>query len=107
MDLFAEELLDLWENPIVHEGVEYKVALIAGIWDGKGYEKVTHTRGGSSHSGCNKCDFHGVTFGKTVVFPFYSRYLNMQDPRRRKRPIGVPNSGFIYYINNYNLSINY
>jgi hypothetical protein len=51
LDLFAEELLDLWENPIVHEGVEYKVALIASIWDGKRYEKVTHTRGGSLHSG--------------------------------------------------------
>ena len=38
LDLFAEELLDLWINPIVLQGVEYKVALIAGIWDGKGFK---------------------------------------------------------------------
>ncbi len=101
MDLFAEELLDLWENPIVYKGITFKVALISGIWDGKGYEKVTHTRGGSSHSGCNKCDFHGVTFGKTVVYPFYSRYLAPDDPRRRKRPIGVPHSGIVFAIQTY------
>ena len=73
--------------------------MVNGIWDGKGFEQVTKTQGGSSLIGCNACTFPGISFAHTVVYPFYSRYLPFNDPRRLKRPTQI--------VKNYKLMYNY
>ena len=82
----CQELLPLWTEGINHDGINYRVGIVNGIWDGKGFEKVTHTQGGASLEGCNACDFGGYYFARTVTYPFYSRYTSPGDPRREKRP---------------------
>jgi hypothetical protein len=82
----CQELLPLWNDGILHAGITYRVAIVNGIWDGKGFEKVTHTQGGASLEGCNACDFGGFYFANTVTYPFYSRYTDLEDHRRQRRP---------------------
>jgi hypothetical protein len=36
----VEELQLLWDNGILVDGTKWRVALINGIWDGKGYEQA-------------------------------------------------------------------
>jgi hypothetical protein len=87
----------LWSNGITVGENCYRIGLVNGIWDGKGFELVTKTQGGASHKGCNACDFTGITWAKTVVYPFYSKYLPVDDVRRNKRPPRiVPNYQFMY-----------
>ena len=79
----------------------YRVGLVNGIWDGKGFEQVTKTQGGGSHKGCNACDFPGTTFAHTVCYPFYSKFLPTHDPRRLQRPPRiVPNYSLLYNLRN-------
>ncbi len=66
--------------------VTWRIALISGVWDGKGFEKATFTQGGASYSGCNACTFPGVRFGRTMVYPWYASYLDIDDNRRSKHP---------------------
>ena len=94
----VQELQLLWKHGIIVNGVCWRVAIVNGIWDGKGYEQVTKTMGSNSSHGCNTCDFYGVYFGKTQKYPFYYRYSNLDDSRRLKRPTGVPNSSHMYNI---------
>jgi len=84
--LLAQELLDLWNHGIVVGSTTWRVALVNGVWDGKGFEKATFTQGGASYSGCNACNFPGVRFGRTMVYPWYASYLNIDDKRRSKHP---------------------
>ena len=88
LEIFAQELIGLWEPGIVVDGV----ALINEIFDGKGLESVTKTQGSCSLEGCNACQFGGIRFGDSrygsVVYPFYSSYLPLNDPKRLKRPNG-------------------
>ena len=86
LQIFSEELKELWNPGILIGNVIYRIGLVNGIWDGKGFEQVTKTQGGSSLRGCNACEFPGITFAGTRVYPFYSRYLHSDDPRRLKRP---------------------
>ena len=81
-----EELKCLWNPGLTVNGILYRCGLVSGIWDGKGYEKVTKTQGGSSGAGCNTCEFPGVYLAKTEVYPFASMYCPAGDPRRLKRP---------------------
>ena len=82
LEIFAKELVELW-NPGIHiNGTVYRVGIISAIFDGKGFEQVTKTQGGSSLVGCNVCTFPGLWVGHgksgSVVYPFYSRYLEMK-----------------------------
>ena len=63
MEIMIQELEMLWEHGILVNDVKWRVALINGIWDGKGFEQVTKTMGSNSGHGCNVCDFGGVHFG--------------------------------------------
>lgn len=58
--LMVEELKSLWTIGILVNGITWKVALINGVWDGRGYEKVTCTQGAGSLFGCNVCTFPGI-----------------------------------------------
>jgi len=101
LEIFAEELKQLWSTGIRIGEVTYRVGLVNGIWDGRGYEQVTKTQGGGSHKGCNACDFPGITFAHTVCYPFYSRFLPPDDPRRLQRPPRiVPNYSLLYNLKN-------
>ena len=85
-------------------GKIYRIGLVNGIWDGKGFEQVTKTQGGGSLKGCNSCDFPGITFAGTRVYPFYSRYLPLNDPRRLKRPPrGIENHSLMFNLRNEDL----
>ena len=94
----TEELNLLWSEGIIVNGVRWRIAIINGIWDGKGYEQVTKTMGSNSQHGCNVCDFHGIYFGNTQKYPFYYRYTSLNDSRRLKRPTGIPNSSRMYNV---------
>ncbi len=98
LELFAEELRQLWRTGIKINDKVYRVAIVNGIFDGRGFEQVTKTQGGGSNAGCNTCDFQGVSFGKSVTYPFYSRYLPINDLRRLKRPLQVPNASLMYNL---------
>ena len=84
LEIFAEELSDLWKDGIQVGDIKYRIGLVNGVWDGKGFEQVTKTQGACSVKGCNACDFPGLTFARTVCYPFYARYLPADDPRRLK-----------------------
>ena len=66
-------------------GIYYRVALVSGIWDSRGYEKVTQTQDGGSLAGCNDCNFPDFSFAHTVTYPFASMYLPVGDTRRLER----------------------
>ena len=55
--LMIEELKLLWNHGLLVNGITWKVAMINGVWDGKGYEGVTRTQGSNSLYGCNVCRF--------------------------------------------------
>ena len=90
---------ELWSVGIKIGEVVYRIGLVNGIWDGRGFEQVTKTQGSASLKGCNACDFPGISFARSVCYPFYSRYLSVDDPRRFKRP---PRA-----VANYQLMYNY
>ena len=98
IQVMVEELKLLWKFGITVNGICWRVAIVNGIWDGKGYEKVTKTMGSGSINGCNVCDFHGIYFGHTQKYPFYYRYTNQGDSRRLKRPTGVQNASSMYNL---------
>ena len=102
LELFAKELVELWIPGITINGTTYRVGVVSGIFDGKGFEQVTKTQGSVSLQGCNACNFPGVWFGHgksgSVVYPSYSRYLDLNDPRRLKRPLRVPYCNAMYNL---------
>ena len=53
LEIFAEELKELWLPGLLIDGKIYRIGLVNGIWDGKGFEQVTKTQGGGSLKGCN------------------------------------------------------
>ncbi len=70
--------------------------MVNGIWDGRGFEQVTKTQEAGSLAGCNVCHFLGVRFANTNVYPHYNQYLPVDDTRRLRRPIRVPNHSAMY-----------
>jgi hypothetical protein len=99
-----QELQMLWDHGILVDGITWRVALVNGIWDGKGFEMVTKTMGAGSLKGCNVCNFEGVYFGKTMKYPFYGRYAPTGDSRRDKRPSGVRNASVMYNVESTQLA---
>jgi hypothetical protein len=84
LDIFADELLTLWNTGFVVNGQQYKVFLIEILTDSRGREKLMKVQGAGSLAGCSKCDFRGRVFGKTVVYDRWRSYLPMDDPRRSR-----------------------
>ena len=101
--IFANELLDLWNIGIELNGIRWRVAVVNGVWDGKGLEKVTFTQGSGALTGCNLCKFLGIRFAGASVYPFYSSYLDMNDPRRLRRPTGTGHDRIMYNISDCKL----
>ena len=100
LHIFAAELQELWTPGLVVNGITYRIGVVNGIWDGRGFESVTKTQGGGSLAGCNACHFPGLRFANTSVYPHYSSYLPENDNRRLKRPVNVPNHSLMYNIAN-------
>jgi hypothetical protein len=82
LDIFADELLQLWNVGFVVGGQRYKVFLIEILTDSRGREKLMVCQGAGSKAGCEKCHFEGYTFGGTQVYDGWRRYLEEDDPRR-------------------------
>ena len=59
LDLFAKELLDLWNHPIVVDGQEYYVMVSQIVMDGPGRSKYCKCSSTTSLAGCNICDVTG------------------------------------------------
>ena len=84
LDIFADELLQLWNTGFVVNGQLYKVFLIEILTDSRGREKLMRVQGAGSLAGCSKCDFPGRTFARTSVYEGWRRYLPHDDPRRNR-----------------------
>jgi hypothetical protein len=88
-DVLADELLDLWNNPITFEGKTYYVMVSQILMDGPGRSKYCQCRGTTSLDGCNICDVKSRTFGQKpsyrTVYDSFRRYTPMNDQRRNKK----------------------
>jgi len=82
--MLANELLDLWDNPIDIAGQRYVVVAGQIVMDGKGRESFCGVTGATSLAGCNLCHFEGRTFANRRVFDGVRRYLQHNDSRRRR-----------------------
>jgi hypothetical protein len=83
--VFADELLDLWRNPISIGKKTYYVVVSQILMDGPGCTKYTRTRSTNSHEGCNICQHPARTFGKRRVYDGFRSYSAINDPRRKKK----------------------
>ena len=79
-EMFANEMLDLWHNPIVVDEVKYTVVVSQIVMDGPARTKFTKCqKTATSLHGCNLCDFGGRSFGpkesnrNRVVFDSHRR----------------------------------
>lgn len=84
LDIFADELVQLWTEGFTVDGQLYKVFLIEILTDSRGREKLMRVQGAGSYAGCSKCDFEGRTLGGTRVYDRWRRYCALDDPRRAK-----------------------
>jgi hypothetical protein len=84
LDIFADELLQLWNEGFTVDNQRYKVFLIEILTDSRGREKLMKVQGAGSLSGCSKCDFPGERFAATCVYNGWRRYLPTDDVRRNK-----------------------
>ena len=75
LQLLVEDLLPLWTEGIVVDGIKFRVGLVNGVWDGIAFQDVTKTEGSKSLSGCNVCSFEGVSFARRVVYPSFTRFV--------------------------------
>ena len=57
--LCADELLDLWNNPIVVGLRTYYVVVAQILMDGPGRSKYCRCEGSNALAGCNVCDVTG------------------------------------------------
>jgi hypothetical protein len=60
LDVCAQELLDLWNNPIVIGCRTYYVVVAQILMDGPGRSKYCKCEGTNSFAGCNICDVTGM-----------------------------------------------
>jgi len=84
LDIFADELIELWTTGFIVEGQCYKVFLIEILTDSRGREKLMKVQGAGSGEGCSKCDFPGRRFARAQIYDGWRRALPTEDPRRRK-----------------------
>jgi hypothetical protein len=82
LQMFADELLDLWHNPVDVDGQKNVVVLGQILMDDKGRESFCGVQGATSKAGCNICHFEGRRFKTRQVFDGIRRYLPMNDPTR-------------------------
>ena len=82
LDIFADELLQLWNEGFIVDGQRYKVFLIEILTDSRGREKLMKVQGAGSYAGCSKCDFIGRRFGNAMVYDGWRRFLAEDDVRR-------------------------
>ena len=81
----VEELIELWEQGILHEGVTYKVAVVVTQADGRDYEKLFGVQGAGSLAGCYKCNFNGVFIEPgRVIYRGHRKYLDKTHEYRKK-----------------------
>jgi hypothetical protein len=81
--VFAEEMLDLWMDPIECNGVSYYCVVTQILMDGPGRQKYCRVRSTTSFDGCNICDFPAREFGQgRRVYDGFRRYLRRNHPRR-------------------------
>ena len=60
LDMFASELKNLYENPIIVNGIKYYVMVFQIIMDGPGRNKFCKLLGPHAlNGGCNLCEFKG------------------------------------------------
>jgi hypothetical protein len=84
LEMFAEELLDLWNNPIIVDDISYHVVIGQVLMDDKGRESFCGVQGATSLAGCNLCHFEGRTFANRRVFDGARRYCKANDSTRDK-----------------------
>jgi hypothetical protein len=88
LDLCAQELLDLWQHPIIIGERNFYVIVAQIVMDGPGRTKYCKCQGTNALAGCNICDVKGRTFkgdnakGRRNVYDCHRRYLKPKDPRR-------------------------
>lgn len=84
--MLAEELLDLWNNPIVVDDDRYYVVVSQILMDGPGRTKYTKCRSTTSFQGCNICCLPARGFGLgRSVYDGIRRYLPMDSTGRKKK----------------------
>ena len=76
--MFAEEMLDLWKNPIIVNDIPHFVMVSQIVMDGPARSKFTKCQSSAtSLHGCNICDLSGRSFGgkgsNRVVFDCHRR----------------------------------
>ena len=59
LDIFSQELLDLWNHPIEVDGKMYYVMVSQIVMDGPGRLKYCKCQGTTALAGCNLCDVTG------------------------------------------------
>ncbi len=67
LEIFAKEFKKLCSSGISIEGITYRIGVVNGIWDGRGFDQVTKTQGGASLAVCNSYHFPGFRFANTSV----------------------------------------
>jgi hypothetical protein len=81
--VLGEELLNLYDNPIVVDGVRYYVMVAQILMDGPGRTAFCKCRSTTSHDGCPLCDVNARSFGKgRRVYDSFRRYLPADDLAR-------------------------
>ena len=83
LQLFADELKDLWDNPIIIDDLKFRVALVYIAMDGPGLSKFTCSGGHGSYSGCQLCDLVGIRYANRIVHPFSRRFLEPNEAPRQ------------------------
>ena len=66
MEVMIQELQMLWDHGIKVDGVTWRVALVNGIWDGKGFEQVTATMGSGMAKDAMYAILGGFGLGRQV-----------------------------------------
>lgn len=83
--VLAEELLFLFDEPIVVEEKSYYVVVAQIVMDGPGRSTYCKCRGTTSHSGCVICNVDARNFGTgRRVYDSFRRYLPEDDLLRKK-----------------------
>jgi hypothetical protein len=82
--VLADELLDLWHNPICVDNVNYYVVVSQTLFDGPGRSSYMQLRATTSFDGCGLCDVDSRPFGKRRAYDSFRRYTKPKDTRRQK-----------------------
>jgi hypothetical protein len=83
-DIFAAEMVNLWEDGFLHNGRHYVVAMLIHNTDGKGWEELWQAQGSGSLRGSTKFNEATGTYVSTgrVCYEIGRRMLPMNHPLR-------------------------